>query len=209
MSSDVALNRDALYYPYIHITDVDWLKAALLSFPRVKRMVPPGYVPVDSPEINEFCNIIGPGNEPLLSTVDLFSDAAKRAEERLLAKLESNDDLIRSRYSHAATLRELGPKADQLRLHDEKIVLNLFNHLIGSEDMNSLAWRTTAPPGRPDRNQGQWLALHPALGSAILAVKAVAISRDLGLDIVTESSSVHQVVASNVEDEIFDTLIGN
>jgi len=28
---ETALDRDALYYPYIHIRDVNWLKATLLS----------------------------------------------------------------------------------------------------------------------------------------------------------------------------------
>jgi hypothetical protein len=27
MNAGVALDRDALYYPFIHITDVNWLKA--------------------------------------------------------------------------------------------------------------------------------------------------------------------------------------
>ena len=45
MNAGVALDRDALYYPFIHITDVNWLKATLLCFPRVRRMVPQSYVP--------------------------------------------------------------------------------------------------------------------------------------------------------------------
>ena len=48
MSAEVALDRDALYYPFIHITDVNWLKATLLCFPGVRRMVPQSYVPTDS-----------------------------------------------------------------------------------------------------------------------------------------------------------------
>jgi hypothetical protein len=36
-----ALDRDSLYYPYIRIRDVNWLKATLLYFPHVRRIVVP------------------------------------------------------------------------------------------------------------------------------------------------------------------------
>lgn len=60
MLGNAALDRDALYYPYIHITNVDWLKSTLLSFPNMRRMVPSGYTPNDSKEIREFCEVNGP-----------------------------------------------------------------------------------------------------------------------------------------------------
>jgi len=46
------------------------------------------------------------------------------------------------------------------------------------------------------------------MGSAILAVKAIAIAEDNGLDIVTDSTSVHHIVVSKKPDQIFDELIG-
>ncbi|MGA2964443.1 MAG: hypothetical protein ABSD96_22505 [Candidatus Korobacteraceae bacterium] len=164
MTGTSALDRDALYYPYIHITDVNWLKATLLCFPNVRRMIPNNYDPDDSEEIREFCDISGPRGMPLLTSVDLFSPEAQRAEENLLDKLRANDEFIRAKYSKARTVEQ--------------------------------------------RHGGQWLALHPALGSAILAVKAISIANDLGLDIVTDSSEVHHTVVSRKEGEIFEDLIG-
>jgi hypothetical protein len=95
MTSNVAVDRDALYYPFIHITDVNWLKATLLCFPGVRRMVPHDYVTSDSDEVREFCETVGPRHEPLLSRVNLFSPEATEAEENLLAKLKQHDDEIR------------------------------------------------------------------------------------------------------------------
>jgi hypothetical protein len=69
MSAGVAMDRDALYYPFIHITDVNWLKATLLCFPGVRRMVPHSYVPTDSYAVREFCDVEGPRGEPLLTRV--------------------------------------------------------------------------------------------------------------------------------------------
>ena len=39
-----------LYYPYIHFRDDDWLKLAALYWPRMARVVPPGY-PLDDSEL--------------------------------------------------------------------------------------------------------------------------------------------------------------
>jgi len=112
MNENVALDRDALYYPYVHITDVNWLKATLLSFPGVRRMVPAHYEPNDLPDIREFCDLKGPRGAPLLTNANLFSRAATTAETDLLKKLQENDAFIRSRYSRRKTIEELGERAD-------------------------------------------------------------------------------------------------
>jgi len=208
MTGTSALDRDALYYPYIHITDVNWLKATLLCFPNVRRMIPNNYDPDDSEEIREFCDISGPRGMPLLTSVDLFSPEAQRAEENLLDKLRANDEFIRAKYSKARTVEQYGSAANQFCLHDEKIIIGLYNYLTDGVEDDALAWRTGGPADRPTRHGGQWLALHPALGSAILAVKAISIANDLGLDIVTDSSEVHHTVVSRKEGEIFEDLIG-
>jgi hypothetical protein len=56
---NIALDRDALYYPYIHFRDVNWLKATLLCFPQVRRMVPPEFSLNDSPEVAQFTALKG------------------------------------------------------------------------------------------------------------------------------------------------------
>jgi hypothetical protein len=217
MSQSIALDRDALYYPYVHITDVNWLKATLLCFPNVRRMVPTSYMPEDSEEILEFCNTPGPRGEPLLTSVNLFSDAATSAEKSLLKKLKENDTFIRERYSRRATVdstqkddkRKIVRPSDLFLLHDEKIIYGLFNYLTSGNQDDCLAWQTEHPHERPVRHgRGQWLALHPALGSAILATKALAIAEEFGLDIVTDSSSVHHTIVSKKTEDIFNELIG-
>jgi hypothetical protein len=35
------VRKIALYYPYIHIRDDNWLKAAALYWPRIARLAPP------------------------------------------------------------------------------------------------------------------------------------------------------------------------
>jgi hypothetical protein len=90
----------------------------------------------------------------------------------------------------------------------KKIILGTSSYLRGSEGYDDLAWSAPAPSNRPTRVEGQWLALHPDLGTAILAVKAIALANEFGLDIVTDSPFVHQTVVSKREDDVFDELIG-
>jgi hypothetical protein len=203
-----ALDRDALYYPHIHIQDVNWLKSALLCFPNIRRMVPHGFTPGDSDEIKEFCEIVGPRGTPLLTSVDLFAPSAISAENALLECLQANDTFIRSRYSLNATIKEYGTSAGLFALHDEKIVLVLYNHLVGSGGGDALAWHTSPPPDRPNRPGGLWLGLHPTLGNAILALKAFALADEFGLDIITDSSSIHHTFASRKPEDVFSELIG-
>lgn len=47
------------------------------------------------------------------------------------------------------------------------------------------------------------------LGNAILSIKAMALATSMGLDIVTDSTHVHQVVAAESEADVFDALLGN
>src|SRR4051794_11430979 len=42
------MQRPALYFPYIHIRDDNWLKAAALYWPTVRRIVPHDYPKHDS-----------------------------------------------------------------------------------------------------------------------------------------------------------------
>jgi hypothetical protein len=172
-------------------------------------MIPDNYMPEDSRVVREFCELKGPRNTPLLSSVNLFSEGATRTENNLLEKLKTNDEFIRARYSKARTIQQYGNLAEQFRLHDEKIMLGLYAYLTSGPEDDALAWRTSPPNDRPQRRIPEgWLTLHPALGSAILSVKAVALAKDFGLDIVTDSSCAHQAVVTHSEEDIFESLIG-
>ena len=71
----------ALYYPYIHIRSVSWLKATLLCVPAVKRIVPEDYAPEDDSAILPYVRISGP-NGPLLQAVPAATAGAMAAQDR-------------------------------------------------------------------------------------------------------------------------------
>lgn len=43
----------ALYYPYIHIQNINWLKASLFYWDEISRIIPPGYLPKDNSEVKK------------------------------------------------------------------------------------------------------------------------------------------------------------
>jgi hypothetical protein len=47
-------HRTALYYPFIHFPDDEWVKLAALYWNRIARIVPPGYTTHDSPVVKAF-----------------------------------------------------------------------------------------------------------------------------------------------------------
>jgi len=220
MSPSAALDRDALYYPFIHVRDVGWLKATLLCFPNVRRIVPNNYVLVEQPEIQEFCETEGPRGKPLLSSADLYSDAVRGAQEVLLQKMQGHEETLRSRYSQRSTLGQYGTKADQFQIHREKMIHGLTSYL----ETTGLAWNTretlwrtrsasvdqTAHPQTIIRSDPyEWLTVHPTLGGAIMATLAIAIAQDCGLDIVTDSAPAHYAVASKDQNHVFEALLGD
>lgn len=80
--------RGALYYPYIHPRDVEWVKGTLLAFGQVNRIVPDGYPLHDLPEVAFLRDYPGPRNEPLMRSISPHFAHIEQATQRLAAALE-------------------------------------------------------------------------------------------------------------------------
>lgn len=85
----VVKERCALYYPYIHIRDVNWLKATLLWFQQVRRIVPDQFTLKDFKQVKEFTETSGPAG-PLLDEAHLFEEPVRQAKANLQKKIEDN-----------------------------------------------------------------------------------------------------------------------
>jgi hypothetical protein len=192
----VALDRDALYYPYIHVRDVDWLKATLLCFPRVHRMVPKDFQLEDPKAISEFRDVEGPRG-PLLAEVDPYEYGVYRAHERLYDKIREHDVELYERYRRENALQEFGAQIDDFQIHKAKSPA-LINYLKEID----LAWNSD------DDDESPWVCMHPSLLDAIMSTVAIAHSKEAGFDIVTDNSDIHHTVLAAHEDEVFDVLLG-
>jgi hypothetical protein len=199
MSPVDALDRDALYYPYIHIHDANWLKATLLCFPKVRRIVPRWFPVVDSLEVAEFAELEGPRG-PLLDSANLDTASVIRAQHELINKIEADLDCMLARYSHPATFRELGTKSDSFQIHSQKVLPDLAEFLLSKD----LAWRSR-DPFVPDSYL--WLSVHPRMGKALMGTLAVSVARASGLSIVTPDDDAHRDLVRNPEEDPFAVLL--
>lgn len=93
----------ALYYPYIHIRDVEWLKGTLLLFNQVRRMTPVPGRQVDDGPIDTFTQWRG-GRAPLVVSAKLSSKQALAAQVQLAQHLCENakDRNFRLRFGRSA-----------------------------------------------------------------------------------------------------------
>jgi hypothetical protein len=194
------VEKDALYYPYIHIRSVDWLKRALLIFPHVARIVPRNFQPADRPEVLEFENVVGRRNKPLLRKANLNSGGVHHAQ-RLLLNLLANDfrkqpELLKkfgSRYSE----NYIKSENDEFLLHEDKPLYELVSFL---ED-NQLMW-----PARYGNNSAD-TAVHPIIGQTIMSTIAMACAKDEGFDVVTDEGRIHYELSEGDVESLYRSLL--
>ena len=91
-------DRDALYYPYIHVRDPQWLKATLLVFPHVKRMVPPNFKTEDESEIQEFmgfegCAFLLQANSALQTPPEKTANCRIKSEPQHIPRIWNSRDI--------------------------------------------------------------------------------------------------------------------
>jgi hypothetical protein len=197
-------DRDALYYPYIHIRDVDWLKRTLLIFPHVVRMVPRDFPSSDDAETAEFSQYIGTHRQPLVRQADLQSNNVIAAQERLLRQIDTKatDDLsFLSRFGRKATEALKSPGDLGFQIHLNKLCPSFFTHL----DNYGLAWIPQIPGGDLYRE------VHPRLGEAIMSTLAIACAKDEGLDIVTDPThrKLDRCLATKDANLVFDAWLSS
>jgi hypothetical protein len=195
-SEGVALDRDALYYPYIHIKSLNWLKSTLLCFPQVRRIVPGGYSPSDSKEIREFLTTEG-ARGMLLADEHPYGGSCESEQARLAARIKDDLDTFKTRFSKSQAKRDYPKAWNDYRIYYLKINGVLRNALMD----HGLAWKATP-------KSHEWYSLHPRLGRAVMSTIAIAIANDRGLDIVTFDEPAHRSICTQQQSDVFDELLG-
>jgi hypothetical protein len=185
MNSTKPISAGALYYPYIHINDLNWLRANLLIFPVVQRMVPMNFVPGDSEGVRQFTQWFGK-KEPLLRPADLWTKRSLQAQASLVLKLrrDSEDEEFLTRYGRKAARKLVNAKDHGFQIHAAKLSEELKGVLMTG---NKLAWKPHNPEIY-DRNSG-YIEVHPRVGQAVMSTLAVACAQASGLDIVGDERS--------------------
>jgi hypothetical protein len=187
--------RFALYYPYIHIRDDDWLKNTLLTFGQVRRMVPRDFELTDHELVYQLRKLKDSNGNAFVTEEALDTAAVFDAQSRLLDRLRA-DPIAPAQFSRDEAGRLGSP--DAFQVHREKASTELLKYLTA----NKMAW----PALTREKDPKNWFSVHPHLGEAIMSLTAIAIARDKGLSIVTSDARVHQALVTNDEKAVFDAL---
>jgi hypothetical protein len=188
-----------LYYPYIHPRDLEWVKGTLLSFGQINRLVPDGYPLDDLPEVARLRDEMGADGEPLVCPVSPEGQDIESAQGRLYNVLTGIDPAqLGARFGRQSTMEQFGAD-DGFEIHENKFQEVFLSWL----RQGDLAWPTRGPGSQT----GNWWAVHPLLGEALMSVMAIAAARNKGLDVVTESARLHAALASLDEQQVLGELL--
>jgi hypothetical protein len=196
--------RGALYYPYINIEDIDWLKGSLLLFDSVSRMLPPGY----PAGFNEGFPLTDYQDAGLLRQAYLFSDRSRAAQDVLTVKFlaSAQNPVFLQRYGREAAEALLsGSHPYGFQIHSDRSTFPLRDTLLSI----GLAWE----PGvyEPWDEGRRYIQMHPRVGQVVMSTIAVASAQSEGLDIVgdTRSGPLHRVLLEQDLDSIYDAWLGD
>jgi len=196
----VAVDRYALYYPYIHLRDPNWSKATLLWFGQIRRIAPAGFIFKDLPEIAALASAKGPDGY-LIQSARLTDERVAEANQSLLKQIHQNVPQLQGRFAD-----EITPKKSRgvFEIYRRKFLVdNAGSDVVAALFDNRLAWRSTRLSD-PD----EWVCVHPDLGAALMSFLALAVARNEGLDIVTDSAHLHESLIAEKEEDVFSKLLG-
>ena len=204
--------RGALYYPYIHIHNVNWLKANLIIFPCVKRMLPINYLPNER-EVYKFTQPFLK-KPPLLRRVMIDSPRSRDAQAILATKLKesSRNKAFLKRYGRDGTRKSLMPQDLGFQLHRNKLIPDLLDVLLDTKkqlnESERLAWPPINREGY-DFSKG-YIEVNPRVGEVVMSTIAIACAQHEGLDIVGDerSKNLHHTLLEKDLDPVYDSWLG-
>lgn len=172
------MQRPALYFPYIHVRDDDWLKAAVLYWPSIGRIVPSGYAKHDSRTAAVF------EAEGILTDV-LPGGLVDRSAWDFLQTLRANLSTIAARY--AVSGKDPSQPGDLAWIHFKKFPSELLDLMVennvavrGRGEAHDLGHQVLHGNMGSHWNSGtkpwDWVGLHPALAGAYMTALAAQIS---------------------------------
>jgi hypothetical protein len=191
------MQKPALYFPYVHIRDDEWLKAAALYWPSVHRLVPHGYAKHDSATAQVFVDEeILQDEEPgeLLGTSELGT-----SEWDLSQALSDNAELLVDQFSVERARTDWdgrrwaeagGPDWELPALgwiHATKFPPDVAK-LLSSKGLAARGCREMngRDPGHPE----DWLGLHPALAGAYMTALAARLSAKAHFEPLTDQADL-------------------
>lgn len=177
----------ALYYPYIHLTNKNWLKHAFLFWNKISRIVPHSFEPQDNEDvirIRQETNFLEDYKPDQWIIQDTFRDFAKYLTENndMMRYLRHHHERERDRHHFDIEYREMFESmrhrtiSNSSYIHIDKIDPHLTRMLI---DMGLAL--------RGEHEWSSWIKIDNEIGSLYMTYLAKSIAQEKSIPIVTDS----------------------
>ncbi|MEU9101292.1 DUF6236 family protein [Streptomyces sp. NPDC048361] len=191
----------ALYYPWMHFQDTDWLKLALLSWERIVRLRPHTVDDRDSEVVrairgeSDLLREVTPSRHDLETVADAFFELL--GCEDLVWEL--NTLRLQAANPTLSVSEDLFPPPSQRVTEHEHHPALLWIYCGGTgTKMSSTLRRQLLEAGlavQVDRRD-PWVGLHPRLGAVYLTALADTVARHNALSPVTDDPRMHHAVGA-------------
>lgn len=196
----------ALYFPYIHVRDEDWLKSAALYWPSVRRLVPAGYPKRDSSTARTFAQ----AGVLIDEDPEEFSDLVGWD---LVTYLHSNADELGARYHVGRVEAEDWPTHETRYPSDPSSQLGWIHVTkFAPGALEALEDHGIAVRGRDNGNRfghgRDWIGLHPHLAGAYMTALAGKVSDAAHFQPLTDQNELNRATSTTEVTDAVRLLTG-
>ncbi|MFE9481228.1 DUF6236 family protein [Streptomyces spororaveus] len=191
--------QTGLYYPYVHLRDESWAKAAALYWRNLARVVPAGFRVRDNAVVRD----LNEGTGFLVNTDP--RQAAEAVAPLFVAAVRDNAEALRDRFAVrgrvlAGVAPRLAPTTRSLTgLYPQEVPGELL-HALRESGLATLDWRR--------RTHGSaWVAVDPALAWAYKCAITDELARRTAFTPVTDQVEAHSATGDWTSERIAEVLL--
>jgi hypothetical protein len=199
----VMRSYSALYYPFIHFKDDNWLKLSALYWDKMGRIVPYNYQTQDSGTVRE-----------LGGFVETLRPDWVRAEfgETFIEFVDRNGAALRERYDIAGReswipvpAAERPPAAGGMSGEDPRLGYVFYEKL--SDDLRKTLVRSRLAVA--DLGDSRWIGMHPKLARVYMTALADQLAGERGLCPLTADAIDHIAMSGCTIERLGHALLGD
>jgi hypothetical protein len=192
-----------MYYPYIHIRDDSWLKAAALYWPRLARLASEGFPRYDSEVAKALDAELG-----FLLNIEPPAKQVAQVGAEFLEFVATNHNELKQRYDPDSE-KDCVPLWHDAMHEMAQVDGHLYHGLIHAEKMTAMRGRELVYQGLGRIvDNDTWVVTHPAISAAYTLTLIDRIARANQLAVVTDQPSLHELRGGGVGEEFASTLLG-
>ncbi|WKU48042.1 DUF6236 family protein [Streptomyces sp. VNUA116] len=195
----------ALYYPWMHFQDDNWLKVALLTWGRIVRMRPGSVEDRDRELVRQLCAetdfIVEAAPSPMVLTTvaEKFTEIIDADPDRIVERYGLSEEIDPGPHDLRYSTDWLGyePPLFQGTWDMVRSVYMLQMHTGGNDSkMATVLSEKLVGMGLAEPSGGPWVRMHPKLGSIYLAVLTDVMARSEMLSPATDDLRMHKAVGA-------------